>query len=96
MKYYVAGKITNNPKYQEQFEKAEEHLLGKGHYVMNPAVLPYGFDYEDYMKICFAMIDVCESIYCLANWYESPGAKREHQHAIETGKRIEYGGVEDG
>ena len=57
---------------------------------MNPAVLPAGFDYEDYTKICFAMIDVCDAVYMLDNWQDSPGAMREHEYARHTGKAIMY------
>lgn len=90
MKYYIAGKITNNPNYRQQFAEAEKQLLQEGHHVMNPAALPYGFDYEDYMTVCFAMIDVCEALYMLDGWTDSPGANREHERARATGKRIDY------
>ena len=90
MKYYIAGKITNNPNYRQQFAEAEKQLLQEGHHVMNPAILPYGFDYEDYMKVCFAMIDVCETLYMLDGWTDSLGAKREFEQGQKTGKLIDY------
>jgi hypothetical protein len=90
MKYYIAGKITNNPNYKKQFEEAQKQLEMEGHRVMSPAILPYGFDYEDYMKVCFAMIDVCEAMYMLENWTESPGANREFERGQSTGKLIQY------
>ena len=90
MKYYIAGKITNNPNYKQQFAEAEKQLIKEGHHVMNPAILPHGFDYEDYTTICFAMIDVCEAMRMLEGWTESPGANREHERARATGKRIDY------
>ena len=90
MKYYIAGKITNNPNFKQQFAEAEKQLLQEGHHVMNPAILPYGFEYEDYMTVCFAMIDVCEALYMLDGWTESPGANREHGRAKTIGKRIDY------
>lgn len=86
MKIYVAGKITGLNNYKELFEKAELHLKDKGHNVMNPAILPDGFDYEDYMKICFSMIDVCDAIYFLKNWQDSTGAKREYEYATQQRK----------
>lgn len=36
MKIYIAGSITNNPDYKEQFEKAERELINKGYEVVNP------------------------------------------------------------
>ena len=90
-KIYIAGKITDNPDYKTHFARAEKRLT-ENHTVMNPAVLPLGFDYEDYMKICFAMIDVCDAVYMLDNWQDSPGAIREYEYA--KGKEIIFEGVE--
>jgi len=89
-KVYIAGKITGLENYQNKFWGAKMILERQGHLVMNPAVLPAGFDYEDYMKICFAMIDVCDAVYMLDNWRDSPGAMREHAYAGATGKAIMY------
>jgi len=91
VKIYIAGKITDNPDYKTHFARAEKRLA-ENHTVMNPAVLPLGFDYEDYMRICFAMIDVCDAVYMLDNWRDSPGAIREYEYA--KGKEIIFEGVE--
>lgn len=88
MKIYIAGKITGNPDYKNQFAEAEATLKAQGHTVMNPSVLPEGFEHYEYMKICFRMIDVCEAIYFLDNWRDSQGAKMEYEYARATGKRI--------
>ena len=53
---------------------------------MNPALLPAGFEYEDYMKVCFSMIDVCDEVHLLQNWEDSEGAKREFSYALATRK----------
>lgn len=37
MKIYIAGCITDNPDYKEQFKQAEERLKAQGHTVINPA-----------------------------------------------------------
>lgn len=89
-KIYIAGKITGLKNYQQKFEEAQERLEVGGYKVMNPAILPPGFDYEDYMRICFAMIDVCDAVYFLADWRDSPGAMREHEYASRAGKDIVY------
>lgn len=90
MKLYIAGKITDNPGYKEQFAEAEKALREQGHTTMNPAVLPEGFEHHEYMKICFSMIDVCEGLYLLDNWQDSKGAKMELEYAIPKGKTIVF------
>lgn len=90
MKIYIAGKITGEPKYKEIFKVAEKDLLESGHTVMNPSILPLGFTQEEYMHICYAMIDVCDSVYMLSNWKESKGAKLENKYALEQGKLVTY------
>lgn len=94
MKIYIAGKITDNPDYKQHFAEAEKRLTEAGHTAMNPTCLPLGFDYEDYMRICFAMIDVCDAVYMLNNWEDSPGAIREYEYAKGKGKEIMFEGVE--
>jgi len=90
MKLYIAGKITDNPDYKQQFAEAEKQLKYAGHVTMNPAVLPDGFEHHEYMAICFSMIDVCEGLYFLSNWRDSKGARMEFDRAIDKGKTIMF------
>ena len=90
MKLYIAGKITDNPEYKEQFAKAEKELSAQGHVTMNPSVLPPGFEHHEYMKICYSMIDVCEGIYFLNNWQRSMGARMEHEYGYVSLKKFFY------
>ena len=46
-------------------------------------------EYEDYMHIDFAMIDVADMVYFLNDWQDSPGAIREHEYAAKHDKPIE-------
>lgn len=87
-KVYIAGKITDEPNFKENFKRVMDHLEAEGHAVMNPATLRGGFDYEEYMAVCFKMIDQCDTVLLLNNWQESPGAKREHRYATDKGKSI--------
>ena len=90
MKTYIAGKITGFDKAKEVFRKKEIELIKRGYTVLNPTVLPDGFEHEEYMHICYAMIDVCETVYFLNNWNNSKGAKMELEYAITQGKRLEF------
>ena len=40
MKVYIAGKITGNPNYREEFAAAERKVRALGDIPLNPAVLP--------------------------------------------------------
>lgn len=90
MKIYIAGKITGLEDYKERFKAAQGYLEAIGHTVMNPAVLEGEFEHHEFMHICFAMIDVCDSVYFLNNWEDSKGAKLEHSYAIKNDKWIKY------
>ena len=89
MKIYISGEITNDPNYKEKFAETEEYLKAKGYVIMNPAILPEGFDYEDYMTICFAMIDVCDLMFMIKGWEKSDGAKRESYYACAKNKSVQ-------
>jgi len=93
MKVYIAGGITGIDNFKEIFAIAEERLTYVGHKVMNPAILPFGFSQEDYMHVCYAMIDVCMAVYFLKGWEESKGARLEHDYAKLSRKIIMYESV---
>ena len=89
MKIFISGKMSGEPNYnREKFNSAEKMLLEHGHAVMNPARLPDGFEYEDYMRICDVMLKCCDAIYCLKGWENSTGAAYERQEAIEHNMTI--------
>ena len=101
MKIYVAGKITGDLPYhyKYKFGYAASNLRKEGHKVISPVELNAAlekdlFDYEDMMTMCFAAIDVCEAVYMLMDWENSPGAKREHEYALKLGKKIMYQAAE--
>ena len=89
MKVYIAGKITGDPGYRDKFAAAEIQLGRQGHTVLNPAELPGGMSREDYMRICFAMIDVADAVVFLSDAKESAGAKLEMAYCNYTGKEYE-------
>lgn len=87
MKIYISGKITGDEDYEDKFWLAEAALVGKGHLVMNPAILPPGFVWDDYMTVALAMQSVCDATLFLPDWNDSRGAKLEHFHATEKAHR---------
>ena len=86
-KIYICGKITGDPGFQGKFARAEKSLTLQGHIVFNPARLPAGLSYEEYMYIDLATITVCDAIYVLPCWKDSPGAKREMRFADTLGNK---------
>lgn len=88
MKIYIAGKITGLKNYEQVFNEAHKELESKGHTIMNPTILPEGFEHHEYIHVCFAMIDVCDGVVFLNNWEESYGARLEHRYAESKGKLI--------
>ena len=99
MKIYISGAITGTDDYMERFAKAEKELTEKGYSVVNPAKvnaqLPEDTNYEEYMKMCFCMLDMCNAIYMLNGWEESRGANREYGYAIAKGKEVILESEED-
>lgn len=87
-KIYLAGKITGDQNYKCKFGSAAGELRRLGYSVMNPAMLPDGFEYDEYMHVCKAMIEVCDTVVLLPDWTDSDGAKFEYGHASAIGKRI--------
>ena len=86
MKMYISGAITGTDDYMERFAKAEKESTEQGYSVVNPAKvnaqLPEDTTYEEYMKMCFCMLDMCDSIYMLKGWEKSCGANREYSYAL--------------
>ena len=94
MKIYVAGKITglDRKSVLDKFEAARKELAAQGHSVFVPTVLPEyeSVTHDDYMRVCFAMIDICDAIFMLDDWQQSNGARMECQYASDWRKKILY------
>lgn len=94
MKIYISGAITGTDDFMERFEKAEKELTEQGYSVVNPAKvnaqLPEDTSYEEYMKMCFCMLDICEAIFMIQGWSKSRGSIREYGYAMAKDMIIMY------
>ena len=94
MRIYISGAITGTDDYMERFAKSEKELTEKGYSVVNPAKvnaqLPEDTNYEEYMKMSFCMLSMCDSIYMLRGFEKSRGAKRELEFAKSEDMEIMY------
>lgn len=87
MKVYIAGSITHNPNYKEQFAQAERTLKDAGYEVVNP-VKPEGNKYKWYIDEGLKQLMQCDAIYLLRNWQQSKGACLEKRYAQTVGLKI--------
>lgn len=90
---YISGKITGDPFFRSKFKRAKDQLLNDPNInwiVVNPAELPDGFTYEQYMRIDNALLKECDAIFMLRDWHESPGAGKEFILANRLCKDIIY------
>lgn len=89
MKVYIAGSISNNTLYKQQFNNKAKELEEQGHTVINP-VKPLGFDYKDYIDMGLSELSKCDVIYMLNGWNKSRGARLEYHYAKTVGIKIVY------
>lgn len=85
---YIAGPITGVPDYRERFARAADLVERRGYIALNPATLPGGLTNDQYMKICFAMIQSADVVLFLSNWRKSIGASLEQLYCNYIGKPV--------
>lgn len=96
MKVYISGKISDCPNYMDIFSRAECDLLNEGKEVVNPARVMANFPketrYVEYMAMSLRLLDECDTIYLLTNWYSSYGARIEYLYALSQNKEVIFQG----
>lgn len=96
MKVYISGKVTGLKDYITHFCKAELDLMERGYSVVNPALtnmtLPQDTTYDEYMAMSMLMLSMCDTIYMLDNWIDSPGAKKEFEYAVRNNYTLMFEG----
>lgn len=103
---YISGPITKNPTYMLDFERVEARLVNDikdGFYdwtgIINPAKvnssLPVDFQHDDYMEVCYRLLDLSNSIYLMKGWQESEGCRKELCYAKLLGLGVYYEELSD-
>ena len=91
---YLSGKITGNENYKQDFSVAEEYLNRLGYIVVSPARLEElssdKLSYEQYMRVCYSLIDISDIIFMVSGWQNSKGARAELIYAKSLGKEVKY------
>ena len=92
MKIYVSGAVTGVKDYVAVFSNKTCYLNKKnnqyGLYFINPVAMNSQFDrrdinnneflnYDDFMKLCYTELELCDGIYLMNGWRNSMGANRE-------------------
>lgn len=87
MRIYISGPITGTDDHFRRFAEAEVALKDKGFQVINPqrlgSILPEDATHDDFMKICYPLLEMADVIYMLENWKNSKGAVAEYAYAVD-------------
>ena len=92
---YLSGAITGCPNYKEVFERAEMFVSANmGHIAINPERLDElsnePLTYDQYMAICYRLIDISDAVFMVSGWRNSRGANAELTYAKSLGKEVIY------
>lgn len=90
---YLSGSITGNDNCNQDFGCAERFLSQMGYAVINPVKvgkeLP-DLTHEQYMQVCYRLIDIADIIFMVSGWQKSKGANAELSYAKSLGKKVMY------
>lgn len=92
-KIYIAGPMTGMPDNNyPAFNEAAAMLRAQGYQVENPAenAPPTCGTWQGYMRLALAQLSKCDTIYILAGWMNSKGARIEARNAYDLGLSIQF------
>ncbi len=79
---YLSGAITGDSMFAAKFADWEARAIEAGATrVLNPATLPAGWTYGEYMEHCLLMVRRADAVLMLPCWRGSLGAKAELAYA---------------
>lgn len=92
MRVFISGPISGKPDFNKKaFNDAEQQLSDLGLSVWNPVRLhpaePDRFSHDDYLWVCFSMIERSDVVVLLPGWADSKGARAEKSFAQQ--KRLQ-------
>jgi hypothetical protein len=88
---YLAGRIRNNPGYQEKFAEAADKLRADGLCVFNPAAANQeGRPLHKIMSYVLGQLCECDTVALLPGWWRSGGARIEWMLAKYLKMKIIY------
>jgi len=93
MRVYISGKITGDDNYYQKFEIAQSCFERLGDDVFNPAEISASLpvlSHDEYMEIDRVCLQMCDAIYMLSDYRDSPGALEELEIAKSMGLKIMY------
>ena len=97
MRIYISGAITGQETTaRKRFDKAAEYL-GRMHpeaeminpyLVGNAADCMAALERNEYMHICYALMDLCDAVYFIPGWENSLGCQQEKIYATNRSMKV--------
>ena len=90
---YLSGRILGNSERKKDFDCAQRFLEKMRYIVINPANLDEvadGLPCEQFMKICYKLVEISDIVFMVSGWQKSKGANAELSYAKSLGKKVMY------